>query len=134
MYILHGPPLISGITNPEIRALVNQRFTEICAGEPYDYDRHGYMIVVEAGDSVESLESETGCSILYNFFDDTYFGNADFTPSFEALEEHSSCFEMVFILNDEGFGVAIFIPKQSGINTDLLSICAEYAMPLITQS
>lgn len=128
MYIVRDPLLIAGIKDDDIRALINQRFTEILAGEPYDYDRHGYMIIVEPGDSIKSLESETGCSILHNFFDDTHFGDPDFTPCFEALEEHPSCFEMVFILNDEGFGIAIFISKNSGINKELLSMCAEYAV------
>ncbi len=134
MLILRGLLLIDRITDPDIRAIVNQRFSLICAGEPYDYDCHGYMIVVEAGDSVESLESETGCCILNNFFDDTKFGDADFTPSFEALEEHSNCYEIVFVLNDEGFGIAIFIPKLLGMNAELLAMCSEYAIPLIPQS
>ncbi len=134
MLILNDPSSLRNIIDPYIRALVEQRFTQILSGESYDYDVHGYMIVVEPNDSVESLEEETSCSILHKFFDDTQFGDPDFTPSFEALEEHANCFEMVFILNDEGFGIAIFIPKQSGINPDLLSMCVEYAVPVTTQS
>ncbi len=129
MLILNDPSLLGNIIDPYIRALVEQRYTQILSGEPYDYDLHGYMIVVEPNDSIESLEEETRCSILNNFFDDTQFGDPDFTPSFEALEEHASCFEMVFILNDEGFGIAIFIPKYPSINADLLAMCAEYAVP-----
>lgn len=104
MIILHGPSLIHHISDPAIRALVSHRFSQILSGEPYDYDQHGYMIVVEPGDSIESLESETCCSILHNAFDDTHFGDFDFTPCFEALEEHAGCYEMVFILSDSGFG------------------------------
>lgn len=129
MIILHGPSLIHHIADPSIRNLVSQRFSQILSGEPYDYDQHGYMIVVEPGDSIESLESETCCSILHNAFDNTHFGEADFTPCFEALEEHSHCFEMLFILSDSGFGIELFIPKHSGINPELLALCAEYAVP-----
>ena len=129
MIILHGPSLIHSIADPSIRALVSQRFSQILSGTPYDYDQHGYMIIVEPGDSIESLESETCCSILHNAFDDTGFGDSDFTPCFEALEEHSHCFEMLFILNDSGFGIELFIPKHSGINAELLALCAEYAVP-----
>lgn len=46
MIILNDPALIDRILDPAIRDLVKQRFSEICAGEPYDYDLHGYMIVV----------------------------------------------------------------------------------------
>lgn len=129
MIILHGPSLIHCIADSSIRALVSYRFSQILSGEPYDYDQHGYMIVVEPGDSVESLESDTCCSILHNGFDDTHFGDSDFTPCFEALEEHGNCYEMLFILNDEGFAIDIFIPKHSGIDPQLLALCAEYAVP-----
>lgn len=132
MIILHGPSLIHGITDPVIRALVSQRFSQILSGEPYDYDQHGYMVIVEPGDSIESLESETCCSILHNAFDGTHFGDPDFTPCFEALEEHTNCYEMVFILSDSGFGIAILIPKHLGINSDLLAICTEYAVAAMT--
>ncbi len=132
MIILHGPSLIHSIADLSIRALISQRFSQILSGEPYDYDQHGYMIIVEPGDSIESLESESCCSILHNAFDDTHFGDSDFTPCFEALEEHSHCFEMLFILNDEGFAIDIFIPKHSGIDPQLLALCAEYAVPAIT--
>jgi hypothetical protein len=129
MFILRDPALASSIVDPDVRSLVEQRFAEICAGDPYDYDLHGYMIVVEPGDSVESLEQETSCRILRNLFDDARFGDPDFMPSFEALEEHAGCYEMVFILNDDGFGIDIYIPKQPGIDADLLAMCAEYAAP-----
>ncbi|TCV86647.1 hypothetical protein [Sulfurirhabdus autotrophica] len=129
MIVLRGPTLASNIPDPEIRSLVERRFTEICAGEEYNYDLHGYMIVVEPGDSVESLEKESSCPILSDLFDDTCFGGPDFSPSYEALEEHSGCYEMVFILNDDGFGIDIFIPKTSGIDADLLAMCAIYAVP-----
>ena len=132
MIILNNPSLIDRIFDPAIRDLVQQRFSEICAGEPYDYDLHGYMIVVEPSDSVEILEQEIGCPILHGLFDDSRYGEPDFTPCFEALEEHAYCYEMVFIFNDEGFGVDLFIPKQPGINGDLLAMCAEYALPAAT--
>ncbi|SFM74332.1 hypothetical protein [Nitrosomonas communis] len=129
MLVINDPILINRIPDPAIRSLVQQRFSEVCAGEPYDYDIHGYMVVVEPGVSVEALEREFDFPILRNPFNDTRHGEPDFTPSFEALEEHGGCYEMVFIFNDEGFGVDIFIPKQPGVDGDLLAMCAEYAIP-----
>ena len=131
MLILRGPALVSSINDPAIRALVEQRFTEIQAGEPYDYDTHGYSIVVEPGDTVEALENETGYPILGSLFDDSRFGDPEYAPSFEALDEHASCYEMLFILNDEGFGITFFIPKAAGIDSDLLSLCSLYAVPAL---
>lgn len=133
MIILRNPTAVTCIADPDIRSIVEQRLSEICAGETYDYDLHGYMVVVEPGDSVAALEKETSCPILHNYFDDVCFGDPDFSPSFEALEEHASCYEMVFILNDDGFGISIFIPKTEGIDSDLIVMCAQYATPELTQ-
>ena len=129
MIILHDPSSISSIPDLSIRALASHRFSQILSGELYDYDQHGYMIVVEPEDSIESLESETCCSIIHNGFDGTHFGDPDFTPCFEALEDHGNCYEMLFILNDDGFAIDIFIPKHSGIDPQLLALCIEYAVP-----
>ncbi len=130
MIILKGPALASSIADPDIRGLAQQRFVQICAGEPYDYDTHGYMIVVEAGDTVDALEKETSCAILSDMFDDVRFGDPDFSPSFEVLEEHHECYEMLFITNDEGFGITLWISKKEEIAADLLALCSAYATPV----
>ncbi len=128
MIVIRDAASMSSIGDPDIRTLVQQRFAEICAGEKYNYDMHGYMIVVEPGDSVQSLEQETCCPIMHNLFDaDIHFGHADYCPSFEALVGHASCNEMVFIMGDS-FGITIIIPKQ-GADPELLAMCAQYAVP-----
>lgn len=139
MIILRNPTAAKRIANPDIRSIVEQRFSEIYADGTYDYELLGcatdigYMIVVEPEDNVAALEKESSCPIMRNLFDDACFGDPDYAPSFEALEEHASCYEMVFILNDDGFGISIFIPKAGGIDTDLLAMCAHYAAPELTQ-
>lgn len=129
MLILRDPELASRIADPDISRLVQDRFTQICAAEPYDCDRHGYMIVVEPGDTVSELEAESGCPILSDIFGDMHYGDPDFTPPVEALEEHADCYELVFVLNDDGSGVLLFVPKIDGIDPELLSMCAKYAVP-----
>ena len=138
MLVINGPGDATRIANSEVRRLVEQRYAEVCAGEPYDYDSHGSMIVVEPGDTVAALEREGSCCILHNLFDDTRYPDPDFSPSFEALDEHAGCYEMLFILNDEGFGITYFIPKAAGTDTEnaverseLLAMCAEFATPAI---
>mgnify|MGYP000991680370 CR=1 FL=1 len=113
MLVLRDPEATRRIAAPEIRQLVEQWFRDVCADEPYEPDLHGYMIVVEPGDSVQDLEEESGCSLSY----------------FEVLEEMDTCYEMVFIPGDGDFGIVIFIPKLAGIDPDLLAMCAEYAVP-----
>ena len=45
MLVLRSPDEAARIADPEIRKLVQLRFAQVCAGEPYDPDRHGYMLV-----------------------------------------------------------------------------------------
>lgn len=78
MLVLNDPAQVNRIPDPAIRSLVQQRFSEVCAGEPYDYDTHGYMIVVEPRDGVEALEREISFPILRNLFDGTRYGGAGF--------------------------------------------------------
>ena len=137
MIVLRDPQVTSQITDPYIRELVALRWSQVLAGEPYDYDRHGYMVVVEPGDTVEQLEQEIGLPILHGLFDDLPFGHPDFTPCFDILEEHrnensSRIYEMVFISNDDGFATTVFVPACEGIPGDLLAMCRSFATPAVT--
>ena len=118
MLVLRDPALARRIDVPEIRRLVEQWFLDVSAEEPYEPDIHGFVIIVEPGDSVRDLEEESGCPIQ----------NASF-PRFEVLEELDTCCEMVFVPGDGDFGVVVFIPKLEGIDPDLLALCVEYAIP-----
>ena len=129
MLILRDPALTITITDPDLRIIIEQRFIDICDGEEYEDDLHGYMIVVEPGDSVPVLESESGCPILRNLWGDVRFGDPGFSPCFELLEEHAGFYELVFVPGDGDFGIDIFIPKAVGIDPDLLALCVMYAVP-----
>lgn len=129
MLVLRDPSVASSIADNDIRELVEQRFEDICDGEEYEADLHGFMIVLEAGDSSDALEEESGCPILRSYIGNARFGDPDFRPVFECLEEHAFCYEMVFVPGDGDFGIVIFIPKQEGIDPELLAMCAEYAEP-----
>ena len=129
MLVLRDPDSVTRITDPDLRSLVEQRFDDICAGEDYEPDIHGQLIVVELGDSTEALEAESGCPILRSPFGLSRYGDPGFKPCFECLEEHPCCYEMVFVPGDGDFGIVIFIPKTEGIDPELLALCAEYAEP-----
>ena len=136
MIVLRNPLTVGEVTDPYIRELVTLRFEQVMAGEPYDYDRHGYMVVVEVGDIVEQLEQEIKLPILHGLFDDLPFGDPDFTPCFEILKEHTyenaiSIFEMVFISNDDGFATTLLVPASEGIPGDLLAMCRSFATPAV---
>ena len=142
MIVLRDPQVPTQITDPYIHELVSLRWSQILAGEPYDYDRHGYMVIVEPGDTVEQLEQEIGLPVLHGLFDDIPFGDDDFTPCFEILEEHTyenavrneqyRIYEMVFISSDDGFATTVFVPDTEGIPGDLLAMCRSFATPAVT--
>jgi hypothetical protein len=129
MLVLRDPASANSIVDPDLRGLVEQRFEEICDGEEYEEEVHGYMIVVEPGDTAEDLEKESSCPILRSYIGNARFGDPDFKPVFEVLEEHAGCYEMVFVPGGGDFGIVIFIPKQAGVDPELLALCAEYAEP-----
>ena len=130
MLVLNHPSETVRIPDPAIRALVELRYVQVCAGEPYDYDRHGYMVVVEPGDTIEAIEEEVLRPILRNFMDEeTHFGDPGYMQPFEWLLEHERCFEGALILSDDGFAIGIFIPKVDRVPADLQAMCAEYAEP-----
>lgn len=129
MLVLRDPATVRAIADPVLHGLVEQRFDDICAGDDYDADLHGFMIVVEPGDPVDGLEAESGCPILRSYIGTARYGDPDFRPVFECLDEHDTCYEMVFVPGDGDFGIVIFIPKHPGIDAELLALCAEYATP-----
>ena len=130
MIRIRGPTDVRLIDDPDIHRLVHQRYAEVCNGEPYDCEVHGEMIVVEAGDTLASLEGETGVPIANNPFDGSRFPDPDFVPVCEYLEEHLQCYEMMFLFSDDGAGVNFFIPKQ-GTDAEILAYCARYAVPAL---
>jgi hypothetical protein len=109
MLVLRNPANASRIADPGLRELVQQRFAEIFADDPYDPELHGTFIIVEFGDSVAALEQETGWGILHDPFEGVSFGHPDYAPSFEALEEHDHAFEMLHLRSEAGCGLPVIL-------------------------
>ena len=129
MLVLRDPDLSSHIEDSDLRQFVEQRFIDMCGDDEYDPELNGYMVVVEAGDTVPALEAASGCHILRNVNGDGRFGEPGFSPCFEVLEEHAGFYEMVFVPGDGDFGIVIFIPKAAGVDAELLAMCAQYYVP-----
>jgi hypothetical protein len=129
MIVIRGPDEVSRIVDSDMRRLVDRRFAEVCNGEPYDVDVHGEMIVVEPGDTLASLERESGVPIASNPFDDCRYPDPEFVPASEYIGVHSHCYEIVILFSDDGAGVNFFIPKSPGIDVELLALCAKFAEP-----
>lgn len=129
MIVLRDPQQLTQVVQLEIKAFLCRRFHDICDPEPYDPDEHGFFILVEPGDTSDRIESATGYSLLKSLFNNTVYGDPDFSPDFEYLEEHGGFFEAVFIFTDSGFAVVMIVPKEEGIDAGILSLCNEFATP-----
>lgn len=107
--------------------VLQQHFQALSEDGNYDPDAHGYIVIAEPGDSVTTLETETGCPILTDWFHDSRYGDDDFAPAFEWLDEQLCCYEMGYTLNDNGFTVLLIVPKLTGIDAQLLAMCRKNA-------
>lgn len=133
MQIIRDPTDVANITDPAIRRLVEQRIDDLGkpdgSEESFDLVELGYFVIVEAGDSIATIDAQLGFSILANRFSGICFGQPGFVPSFEFVEEFSGCFELVYILDQSGFGIEVLVPKVAGIASELLELCIRYATP-----
>jgi hypothetical protein len=133
MQIIRAPAETVNITDPAIRRLVEQRIYDLGKPdgneEPFDLAELGYFVIVEAGDSIDTIDAQLGFPILTNRWTGVRFGQPGFDPSFEFVEEFSGCFELVYILDQSGFGIEVFVPKTEGIESELLMMCQRYATP-----
>ena len=116
------------ISDPAIRKLVQHRIDEL-GGDKFNTTELGYFLVIDPGDSLDTITTQIGFNILANRFTGIHWDQPGFTPSFEFIEEFPSCFEIVIILDDSGYGVDIFISKGSGVDPDLLAMCQRFATP-----
>ena len=130
MLILRDPAHVDQIADLGIRALAVQRFREVSVDEPYDPDVLGPFVVVEPGDTLETIEAATSCWMSSSLFDENVrYGDDGYVPAFEFLEEHPACFEACFIFNDGGYGTLLFVSKAENMDPTLLRYCQEFATP-----
>lgn len=119
---------LDAVHAPSIRALLGLRFAQLAEGPPYDPDEIGYFALIEAGDTLESIERETGCWLVSNPFSGARYGEADYAPMFEFAEEHPACYEVGFIFNDSGYTIVLIVAKAD-VEPDVLDYCRRYATP-----
>lgn len=130
MLIIRDLESVAQITDPGICQIVQKRIHDL--GD-YDPDELGYFLVIEAGDTIDAINTQLGFPILCNRSTGIHYGAAGFTPSFEFMEEYASCYDTVFVLSDDGYGIEVFIPKVAGIEPELLAMCARFATPAPTE-
>ncbi len=79
MQKINDPSQVEDVT---IRSFFQQRFEQL-EGDISDTE----FILVESGDSLESLESGTGCALFSCWCSEAVYGDEDYQPSFEFIEQ-----------------------------------------------
>ena len=59
MIRIRGPDQVRRIDDPDIRALVEERLSQLCDGDPDE----AVLVLVEQADTLDALEEETGLAI-----------------------------------------------------------------------
>ena len=109
--------------DPILRAVLLTRMSQLT---DYDHDDLGDLacfLIVQEGDTADTVEAELGFSVLTNFVDGRRFSDPQFAPSWEWMEDHGGWFELVFVLTDDGFGWVILIEDRPDTDPELLALC-----------
>jgi hypothetical protein len=124
MQVIQSLLCFSNIINVHIRHLLERRFLTIADGEDFDPDIHGYALVVEPSDTLDSLLADADGRILKGLIE-----SEPLVIPPECVEEHPDFYDLVFVPGDGDFGITVVVPKEPGIDPALLSLCAQIATP-----
>ena len=109
MQIIRSPAEAKAAT-PELLQLLSDTFARV-ADCP---EILGFVLVVEPGDTIASIDEQLGFSIL--------------AGRHEFLVEHANWFELIYVLGQDGSGLEVFVPKSIDL-PELLAMCIEQALP-----
>ena len=83
MLVIRDPADAASVADPELRHLIQKTVRDL--SEDFPTDDLGYFLIVQPGDSLDTLSGQIGFSIMVNRFSGIQFGHAGFTPSFELV-------------------------------------------------
>ena len=125
MKIIRDRSQIDAVDDVFLPALLHSRLDDLCQGELYDPDLHGFAVVMEPSDKLADIEAVVGVPLLRNPVTGIEFDQANFTSVVEYVERHPDWYELVVIPGDGDFGILLFIPCSPQIDPRLLAFCAE---------
>jgi hypothetical protein len=132
MQIIREPEGASTIADPELRQLVEKTIADLSEDHPYDPAELGFFLIVQPGDSLETINAQIGFDILCNRWTGIRYDQPKYAQSFEYLDEFAGWYEMLFIISDDGYGIQVYIEKVAGVPVELLAMCQRFAVPAPT--
>ena len=113
-----GAPRIS--TDPQLQNLLSDRVQDWTA---LGLLAMTHLVLIEVGDTDESLIEELGFSPLVNPLDGKRHGMEGFVLPFDYLEDHGGWFELIVTVGNDGFAFVFFLRAREGVDPELLSMC-----------
>jgi hypothetical protein len=86
-----------------------------------------HLLVVQAGDTEESIKNKVVFSPLEDPVDGRRFGSKGFEPFWDWLEKHDGWFEFILTVGNSGFAFVLFIEDADGTEPALRKLCQTYA-------
>lgn len=124
MQVIQSLLCFSNIINVHIRHFLEQRLRAMTEGEDLDRDIDGYALVIEPSDTMAALLADSEGCILRGLTE-----NGPFVMPPESVEEHPEFYDLVFVPGDGDYTVTVVVPREPGIDTQLLDLCAQIATP-----
>jgi len=86
-----------------------------------------HMVLIEVGDTDESVIAEIGFSPLVNPPDGLRHGMEGFVSPFDRIQDHVGYFELIVTVGNDGFAFVLFVRDREGVDPELLSMCRMHA-------
>jgi hypothetical protein len=116
---------LNASNDPTLRGLLAARLKLYRAGCLLDLTT---LAVIEAGDTADDVERETGLNPLVNPIDGARHPSPNFHAYWDYFERDSYGWnEWISCSGDTGYATILLIPDRPGIDPELLSLCRTYA-------
>jgi hypothetical protein len=117
-----GAPSTPGL-DPVITQLLKDRVHDWAATDLLGLT---HVLVVQLGDSEQTILDEIPFSPLTNSMNDSRFGSPDFEPPFDWLSTHDGWAEIIATVSNDGFAFHLFIELAPDADPDLLALVRAY--------
>jgi len=112
------------VTDPQLKNLLTDRVEDWTA---LGVLAMTHLVIIEVGDTDESIIEELAFSPLINPLDGLRFGTDGFVLPFDYVEDHGGWFELIVTVGNDGFAFVLFVRNREGVDPELLGMCRAHA-------
>ncbi len=112
------------MTDPQLQNLLSDRIQDWSAMGVLAMT---HLVLIEVGDTDESIIEEIGFSPLVNPLDGLRHGMEGFVSPFDLIEDHGGYFELIVTVGNDGFAFVLFVRDREGVDPELLALCRAHA-------